>query len=123
MPTGGTPHPQALTGTATSLGGFEAACAETGRDSATVRRVWSGGCICAPTEAEVGQLLEDRRQRGNGGSYQPGEDFVGTPTQVIEQMQPFIDLGVDYFLLDCGGFPRLITAETLIDAVMPAPNR
>jgi hypothetical protein len=32
-------------------------------------------------------------------------------------------LGVDYFMLDCGGFPRLTTVELLIDEVLPALNR
>ncbi len=96
---------------------FERACVETGRDPATARRVWSGGCVCAPTKAEVGRL------RGDGGTHQVGEAFVGTPAEVIEQMRPFVELGVDYFLLDCGGFPRLTTVDMLIDEVMPALNR
>jgi hypothetical protein len=29
---------------------------------------------------------------------------------------------VDYFLLDCGGFPRLTTAELLVREVLPALN-
>lgn len=96
---------------------FERACVETGRDPATVRRVWSGGCVCAPTQAEVGRL------RGGRGTHQAGDAFVGTPSEVIEQMRPFVELGVDSFLLDCGGFPRLTTVEMLIDEVMPALNR
>jgi hypothetical protein len=35
-------------------------------------------------------------------------------------MQPFIELGVDYFMLDCAGFPNLTTLQILIDAVLPA---
>ncbi|HET7612950.1 MAG TPA: LLM class flavin-dependent oxidoreductase [Gemmatimonadaceae bacterium] len=93
----------------------ERACDEVGRNPATLRRVWSGGCACAPTEVEVAKLAGDR--------LQVGEDFVGTPAQVIEQMQPFTDLGVDCFLLDCGGFPILTTVESLIDEVLPALNR
>ena len=46
-------------------------------------------------------------------------DFVGTPPQIIEQMEPFVELGVDAFILDCGGFPDLTTVETLIGDVMP----
>ncbi len=49
--------------------------------------------------------------------------FVGTGQQVIEQMQQFVDLGVDYFMLSCGGFPDLTTLETLVNEVMPALNR
>jgi hypothetical protein len=42
---------------------------------------------------------------------------------VIAQMEPFIELGVDYFTLDCGGFPDLTTVETLIAEVIPRVNR
>jgi alkanesulfonate monooxygenase SsuD/methylene tetrahydromethanopterin reductase-like flavin-dependent oxidoreductase (luciferase family) len=94
---------------------FERACDEIGRDPATVRRVWSGGCACAPTEAEVADLA--------AGRHQVGEDFVGTPAQIIEQMQAFVEVGVDYFMLDCGGFPRLTTVEMLATEVLPALNR
>ncbi len=103
---------------------FDQACEESGRDPATVRRIWSGGCVCAPTEAEVADLAAERRQvLGNESAYQVGEDFVGTPAQVIQQMEPYIDLGVDHFLLDCGGFPRLTTVEMLVNEVLPALNR
>jgi alkanesulfonate monooxygenase SsuD/methylene tetrahydromethanopterin reductase-like flavin-dependent oxidoreductase (luciferase family) len=102
---------------------FEQACNEVGRDPATIRRTWSGGCVCAPTSAEVTQLAAGRLQMGEGYGYQADEDFVGTPAQIIEQMQQFVELGVDYFMLDCGGFPRLTTVEMLIHEVLPALNR
>ena len=76
-----------------------------------------------PTEAEVAELTAGRLQMGEGYGYQVGEDFVGTPAQIIEQMQPFVELGVDYFMLDCGGFPQLTTVELLIQEVLPALNR
>lgn len=99
---------------------LERACDAVGRDPATVRRVWSGGCVCAPTEAEVRELA---MRRGSGDVfYEAGEDLVGTPAQVIEQMAPFVELGVDAFLLGCGGFPRLTTVEWLINHVLPALN-
>jgi hypothetical protein len=82
-----------------------------------VRRTWCGGCVCAPTEQEVAQILAERPQ------LQPGEDFIGTPQQLLAQMQPFVELGVDYFILDCSGFPNLTTATLLANEVLPALNR
>ena len=102
---------------------FDRACAETGRNPATVRRTWAGGCVCAPDAAAVAELAAARLQLGPEYSYTTEEDFVGTPAQLVEQMQPFVELGVDYFMLDCGGFPRLTTVELLIDEVLPALNR
>jgi alkanesulfonate monooxygenase SsuD/methylene tetrahydromethanopterin reductase-like flavin-dependent oxidoreductase (luciferase family) len=92
----------------------ERACAEVGRDPSTLRRTWFGGCTVGHTEEEVEELT--------GGRMKAGTAFVGTPEQVIEQMRPFVELGVDYFMLHCGGFPRLTTAELLINEVMPALN-
>lgn len=103
---------------------FDRACTEVGRDPTTVRRTWGGGCACAPTEAAVKALAADRRDKlGEGYGYTPDEDLVGTPAQLIEQMQEFVELGVDYFMLDCGGFPQLTTVELLVDEVLPALNR
>lgn len=98
---------------------FARACAEVGRDPSTVRRSWIGGCACARTQEEAEALT--------GGLYRAdGEDddfgFVGTPRQLVEQMRPFIELGVDYFMFDCGGFPDLTTLELLVSEVLPALN-
>lgn len=95
---------------------FERACAETGRDPATVRRSWSGGCVCRPTQAEA------RRTGGTRYNAHPEDDFdfVGVPRQMIGQMRAFIDAGVTAFLVDCGGWPQLTTLELLVNEVIPA---
>ena len=43
----------------------------------------------------------------------PGHAFVGTPAQIIDQMAPFVGLGVDYFMLSSGSFSDLTTFEML----------
>lgn len=96
---------------------FERACTAVGRDPATVRRSWGGGCVCAPTQAQVKRLAGERYR-----TDEDNFDFVGTPGQLIEQMRAFVDLGVEYFMLDCGGFPNLTTLELLVDEVLPALN-
>jgi hypothetical protein len=82
-----------------------------------LRCTWGGGCACAPTEQDVAKIVAARPL------LQPGEDFIGTPEQLLEQMQPFVELGVDYFMLDCQGFPDLTTATMLVTEVLPALNR
>lgn len=93
----------------------ERACIKEQRDPATLRRTWFGGCLCAPTENDVKAL--------NKNGMSAGPAFVGTPAQIIDQMRPFIDLGVDYFMLSSGGFPELTTLEMLVSEVLPALNR
>jgi alkanesulfonate monooxygenase SsuD/methylene tetrahydromethanopterin reductase-like flavin-dependent oxidoreductase (luciferase family) len=94
----------------------ERACAAVGRDPATLRRTWGGGCICASTQGEAEAIAGDLFAGNDSDNF----DFVGTPQQIVEQMRPFIDMGVDYFMLDCGDFPRLTTLELLINEVLPA---
>ena len=48
---------------------------------------------------------------------------IGTPQEVIEQMQPFVELGVNTFMLDGIDFPELMTISTLMDEVLPAFSR
>jgi alkanesulfonate monooxygenase SsuD/methylene tetrahydromethanopterin reductase-like flavin-dependent oxidoreductase (luciferase family) len=100
------------------VGTFEQACAAVGRDPATVRRSTGGGCVCASTQAEAKRIGGDRYSTDDPEDF----NFVGTPQQIVEQLRPFIDLGVDYFMLDCGGFPRLTTLELLVNEVLPALN-
>ena len=97
----------------------ERACADIGRDPATLRRSWGGGCACAPTQEEAEVFAGDLYSADNAFD---DFGFVGTPQQLVDQMRPFIDLGVDYFMFDCGGFPKLTTLEMLISAVLPALN-
>jgi alkanesulfonate monooxygenase SsuD/methylene tetrahydromethanopterin reductase-like flavin-dependent oxidoreductase (luciferase family) len=98
---------------------FERACREVGRDPATVRRSWGGGCACAPTPEQAAALTEGRY---NADPDAEDFDFTGTPAQIIAQMRPFIELGVSTFLLDCGGFPDLTTLDLLIHEVLPVLN-
>lgn len=90
-------------------------CEEIGRDPASIRRSWIGGCACAARQEQAIELAEDR------WSSEDEEDFgfVGTPDQVLDQMQPFVKMGVDTFMFDCGGFPSLTTLEMLISEVIP----
>lgn len=98
---------------------FERICAEVGRDPSTVRRSWSGGCACAPTQREAEALAGD-----SFNATRDAEDFgfVGAPEQIIEQMRPFVALGVRHFKLDSVDFPQTRGLDLLINEVLPALN-
>ena len=97
---------------------LEQYCLEFGREPATIRKTWIGGCACAPTQEEAVALVEGRWSADDDEDF----GFVGTPKQLIEQMRPFIELGVDYFMFDCAGYPNLSTLEMLIYEVLPLLN-
>jgi alkanesulfonate monooxygenase SsuD/methylene tetrahydromethanopterin reductase-like flavin-dependent oxidoreductase (luciferase family) len=95
---------------------FDRACREVGRNPTTVRRSWGGGCVCRPTQTEAERIAGVRYSAAN---LEEDFGFVGTSSQVISQMRPFINLGVSSFMVDCGGFPNLTTLELLIAEVLP----
>jgi alkanesulfonate monooxygenase SsuD/methylene tetrahydromethanopterin reductase-like flavin-dependent oxidoreductase (luciferase family) len=74
--------------------------------------------VCAPSRDEIERFAGDR--------YLTEEDdfsFVGTPQQVTQQLQSFIDMGVKWLMVDCGGFPNLTTLNMLVQEVIPALKR
>lgn len=86
-------------------------CEDANRDPLTLRRTWYGACVCAPTDVEV-KALNNRHLSSQNA-------FVGTPTQVIDQIGAFIDMGVDYFMLENAGFPDNTTLQLLVEEVLP----
>lgn len=94
---------------------LDRACQRIDRDPSTIRRMWSGGIAIARTREKAEELASVRISQD-----EDDYGFVGTPTQVVAQMRPFIDLGVDYFLFGCEGFPDLEPLELLISEVVPA---
>ena len=68
------------------------------------------------------EIVEDLQRELQRQLEQKVHDVVAERQQIVEQMQPFIELGVDYFMVDCGGFPELTTLELLVNEVLPVLN-
>jgi alkanesulfonate monooxygenase SsuD/methylene tetrahydromethanopterin reductase-like flavin-dependent oxidoreductase (luciferase family) len=90
------------------------ACAEVGRDPATIRKTWLGLCSCAPTEEAAHRALE-----GGAVIDSASRGLVGTPEQIVQKLRPFIEAGMDYWMVVTPRFPDLTTLDLLIDEVMP----
>lgn len=99
------------------LDALDAACEAVGRDPKTLRRTAMMGCYCAPTEQKLKELLAQHT-----APFDPG--FVGTPAQLVEQLQPFVEAGFDYFMIRAGKIPHdFTTLELLAHEVLPALNK
>jgi alkanesulfonate monooxygenase SsuD/methylene tetrahydromethanopterin reductase-like flavin-dependent oxidoreductase (luciferase family) len=97
---------------ARKLGILRQHCDAIGRDFNTIVKSWSAECIAvAPTEAEARQIAEST-------PYQNGPIY-GTPAQVAEQLQAFVDLGVSYLVVRLVDFPNTAGLELFINEVMP----
>jgi alkanesulfonate monooxygenase SsuD/methylene tetrahydromethanopterin reductase-like flavin-dependent oxidoreductase (luciferase family) len=87
-------------------------CAAVGRDPATILLTWStDGIAVAPTEAEARRIAEASPYSTN--------PVVGTPAQVVEQLQQFVDLGISYFIARMLDFPRPDGMELFMQEVVP----
>ena len=100
------------------LKALDDACEAVGRDPKTLRRTVIISAYCAPTEQKVKELTVNQQ----ASSFGPG--FVGTPSQVVEQLQPFVEAGFDYFMIRAGNIPHdFTTLELLAHEVLPALNK
>ncbi|MDO8389912.1 MAG: LLM class F420-dependent oxidoreductase [Actinomycetota bacterium] len=93
-------------------------CAAVGRDEATIRKTWSPEVFIRNTEAEVvaggtrsswGEPFESWRE-GN---------LVGTPEEVCEKIEQYIELGCTGFIPWCSDYPSTETLELFATKVIP----
>ncbi|GCF10815.1 LLM class flavin-dependent oxidoreductase [Dictyobacter arantiisoli] len=99
------------------LKALDAACEEIGRDPKTLRRTLLVKCYCAPTEQKLDENLVKLQEP-------IGMHITGTPAQIVEQLQPCIEMGFDYYIIVARDFPReLTTLELLAHEVLPALNK
>lgn len=88
-----------------------AACEKIGRDPATLRITWWGRLIVARTEAEAIRLGDGVWTRDNA--------LVGTPAQVVEQMQAFAAAGSTYFMMMIQDLPDPDVIGMVREEILP----
>ena len=87
-------------------------CADIGRDYDDIVKTWSAEAVAvAETEAEARRIA--------AASPYNQDSIVCTPAQVAEQLQAFVDLGVDYFIVRLLDFPNTAGIEIFAQEVMP----
>jgi alkanesulfonate monooxygenase SsuD/methylene tetrahydromethanopterin reductase-like flavin-dependent oxidoreductase (luciferase family) len=87
-------------------------CAAVGRDYDEIVKTWSvEGIAVARTEAEA--------QRIAAASPYSASPIAGTPAQVAEQLQEFVDLGAQYLVVRVLDFPSTKGIELFAREVIP----
>jgi alkanesulfonate monooxygenase SsuD/methylene tetrahydromethanopterin reductase-like flavin-dependent oxidoreductase (luciferase family) len=90
-------------------------CATIGRDPASLRLTWFGRLAVSNSEAEAEGLSHGEWTRDNA--------LVGTSAQVVEQLQRFIELGVDYFMVEVLGLSNPDIMRIVLEEVLPIVSR
>lgn len=88
-----------------------------GRDPATMRFSWFGRIAIGTTEAEA-----KARGLSRTDKWTSDRAFVGTPEQIAEQMNGYVDQGCDYFMVDIIGAPDPEVIGMVTEEVIPKLN-
>jgi F420-dependent oxidoreductase-like protein len=93
-------------------------CANVGRDADSIRMTWSPEVLIRETEDEV-VAAGSRNLWGAPFETWRDTNLVGTPEQVSEKIQRYIDLGCRGFVTWCADYPETESLELLATKVMP----
>ena len=86
-------------------------CQTIGRDPETIRLAWFGRLV-------VGKTQDEALKRG-GSRWTPQNAFVGTTAQILEQLQQFVDIGTDYFMVEVPDIDQPDVQDMLFEDVLP----
>jgi F420-dependent oxidoreductase-like protein len=93
-------------------------CKAVGRDESTIRKTWSPEVFIRSTEAEIVAAGSRNLWGEPFDSWRDG-NLVGTPEQVCEKIQTYIDLGCGGFIPWCSDYPETESMELLATQVIP----
>jgi F420-dependent oxidoreductase-like protein len=94
-------------------------CQAVGRDPDEIRMTWGPEVFLRESEAEVVEGGTRSLWGEPFDSWREG-NLVGTPEQVCEKMQRYVDLGCRGFTPWCSDYPDTTTLELFATTVMPA---
>jgi len=94
-------------------------CKDVGRDYDEIRKTISGEVLIRETERELEEIGSLSLWREPFESWREG-NLVGTPEQVAEKLQTYIDLGCTGFIPWCSDYPSTQTLELFAEKVIPS---
>ncbi|MGZ4689959.1 MAG: LLM class F420-dependent oxidoreductase [Acidimicrobiia bacterium] len=94
-------------------------CAAVGRDYDEITKTWSPEVFIRETEAEVAAAGSKSFWGEPVDSWTAG-NLVGTPEQVAEKIQTYVDLGCTGFIPWCSDYPDTESLRLLGSKVIPA---
>jgi F420-dependent oxidoreductase-like protein len=93
-------------------------CKDVGRDYDEIRKTISGEVMVRETEAEIDALGSKSLWGEPLESWKAG-NLVGTPEQVAEKVQAYVDLGCTGFVPWCSDYPDTETLRLFAEKVIP----
>jgi F420-dependent oxidoreductase-like protein len=97
-------------------------CRAVDRDYDSIQKTWSPAALIRETEAEIADMASLSSRNEPFDSWVAG-NLVGTPQQVAEKIQTYIDMGCTGFYPWCADYPDTQTMELLAREVIPEIRR
>jgi alkanesulfonate monooxygenase SsuD/methylene tetrahydromethanopterin reductase-like flavin-dependent oxidoreductase (luciferase family) len=86
-----------------------------GRSPTDVKRTMMASVFIGKSDAEIRERLGEKSKE----DIRAGGQFVGTPDEVVEQLQPYLDAGIDGFKLRLPNLDDIGALELIATEVMP----
>jgi F420-dependent oxidoreductase-like protein len=93
-------------------------CREVGRDEDEIVKTWAPELLVRETEAEI-EALGSRSLTGEAADSWRAGNLVGTPEQVAEKVQAYLDLGCGGFVPWCADYPEDTSLRLFAERVIP----
>ncbi len=93
-------------------------CAAVGRDEETIGKTWSAEMCIRSSEAEL-KALGTLSLWGDPFEKWQANGLVGTPEQICEKVQTYVDLGCTGFIPWCSDYPDTESMDLFASEVMP----
>jgi F420-dependent oxidoreductase-like protein len=94
-------------------------CKDVGRDYDEIRKTISGEMMVRETEAEI-DAMGTRSMWGEPLDSWKAGNLVGTPEQVAEKLQAYVDLGCTGFIPWCADYPDTESLRLFAEKVIPS---
>jgi F420-dependent oxidoreductase-like protein len=94
-------------------------CAAVGRDPDEIGNTWSPEVLVRATEAELQEAIARAPSAGPDREAWRAANLVGTPEQVCEKMQAYLDLGCSGFIPWNADYPSVETLDLFARDVIP----
>lgn len=89
-------------------------------DYDAIQKSWFARCIIRETEAEVAELLKAAPMFKSENLDENEHHLVGTPEQVVADIERYVDIGIDEVVVEFVDFPETEGASLFAEEVMPA---
>lgn len=98
---------------ASLLEALQGHCQEVGRGLDEIVLTWASDCVAIAPTREAAERIRD------ASPYAKYGPLVGTPDEIAAQLQPYVALGVEHFMLRFADFPGTAGVELFMKEVAP----